>query len=190
MFPFLIKTDPFSWQNENVLHLVKIFKCHNLEAEWRVGFNGMKWNALLSSWLRMRPISLSITSLPSPSHRKPCCYIFSANDALSIQPWNRWLFHAIIEVRIWPMFGLWCTHKVFVFVLLPIGFAWLLYWLANVSFRNTLKIIFLRNKGTILGWRKECYTVSSLNTPSLQQEKCKVHTLVSIDGQFTQHLED
>lgn len=65
----------------------------------------MNWNVPVSSWLSMGTISLSITSHPSLPHEKPCCYIFSSNDALIIQPWNTWLspcYNRSEHLRVWP----------------------------------------------------------------------------------------
>lgn len=100
MFPFLIKTDSLSWQNENVLHLVKSLKCHNSEAEWRVGFNQMKWNVPVSPWIRMGAIGLSITSAPASLTRSPAAIPFHLMMLWSSRPETRDFPHAILGALI------------------------------------------------------------------------------------------
>lgn len=84
----------------NVLHLVKILKCHTLEAEWRVGFNQMKWNMPVSPWLRMGAISLFITSAPASLTRSPAATSFYLMMLWSSRPETRDFLHAIIGASI------------------------------------------------------------------------------------------
>lgn len=116
MFPFLIKTDSLSWQNENVLHLVKSLQCHNSEAEWRVGFNQMKWNVPVSPWLRVGAIGLSITSAPASLTRSPAAISFHLVMLWSSRPETRDFPHAILGALIRQSAPCWCGHKVFVII--------------------------------------------------------------------------